>query len=53
VKQDSLQLSLNKGNPKLKDLYIRPNIVQKRISGVLEVISAFLTLTRSNPSVLY
>lgn len=37
VKQDSLMLSVNKGNPKLKDLYIRPNIVQKRISGVLEV----------------
>ena len=25
-----------KGNPKLKDLYIRPNIVQKRLSGTLE-----------------
>jgi hypothetical protein len=25
-----------KGNPKLKDLYIRPNIVQKRLIGVLE-----------------
>ena len=37
VKQDSLVMSTNKGNPKLKDLYIRPNIVQKRISGVLEV----------------
>lgn len=36
VKQDSLVLSINKGNPKLKDLYIRPNIVQKRISGTLE-----------------
>lgn len=36
VKQDSLVLSVNKGNPKLKDLYIRPNIVQKRISGTLE-----------------
>lgn len=26
----------NRGNPKLKDLYIRPNIVSKRISGTLE-----------------
>ncbi|ODM94648.1 FACT complex subunit spt16 [Orchesella cincta] len=39
VKQDSLVLSVNKGNPKLKDLYIRPNIVQKRISGTLEAHS--------------
>lgn len=36
VKQDSLILSANKGNPKLKDLYIRPNIYSKRISGTLE-----------------
>lgn len=35
VKQDTLNIS-NKG-PKLKDLYIRPNLAQKRISGVLEV----------------
>ncbi|KAK7862745.1 hypothetical protein R5R35_002513 [Gryllus longicercus] len=36
VKQDSLVLSQNKGNPKLKDLYIRPNIVAKRMTGCLE-----------------
>lgn len=36
VKQDTLILSQNKGNPKLKDLYIRPNIVTKRMSGSLE-----------------
>lgn len=36
VEQDSLVVSSAKGNPKLKDLYIRPNIVQKRLSGVLE-----------------
>ncbi|XP_063704152.1 FACT complex subunit spt16 [Culicoides brevitarsis] len=36
VKQDTLVLSQNKGNPKLKDLYIRPNIVQKRMTGSLE-----------------
>ncbi|RWS25593.1 FACT complex subunit spt16-like protein [Leptotrombidium deliense] len=36
VKQDTLMLSQNKGNPKLKDLYIRPNIYSKRISGTLE-----------------
>merc|ERR1719384_210395 len=39
VEQDSLVLSSSKGNPKLKDLYIRPNIVQKRLSGVLEAHS--------------
>ncbi|CAM1310156.1 SUPT16H (predicted), partial [Pycnogonum litorale] len=36
VKQDTLVISNNKGNPKLRDLYIRPNIVTKRISGTLE-----------------
>ena len=36
VKQDTLIKSNNKSNPKLKDLYIRPNIVQKRINGTLE-----------------
>lgn len=36
MKQDSLIVGTNKGNPKLKDLYIRPNIVTKRISGTLE-----------------
>jgi len=36
VEQDNLIVSAAKGNPKLKDLYIRPNIVQKRLSGVLE-----------------
>ncbi|KAL3090098.1 hypothetical protein niasHS_006550 [Heterodera schachtii] len=37
VKQDKLIISTNgKGNPKLKDLYVRPNIIAKRISGTLE-----------------
>ena len=36
VKQDALIVNPNRGNPKLKDLYIRPNIVSKRISGTLE-----------------
>jgi nucleosome binding factor SPN SPT16 subunit len=36
VKQDTIVLSQNKGNPKLKDLYIRPNIITKRIHGTLE-----------------
>lgn len=36
VKQDSLVLSNNKNNPRLKDLYLRPNIVQKRTPGTLE-----------------
>ncbi|GMS97922.1 hypothetical protein PENTCL1PPCAC_20097 [Pristionchus entomophagus] len=36
VKQDKLILSLNKANPKMKDLYVRPNIIAKKISGSLE-----------------
>ena len=32
----SLVISQGKGNPKLKDLYIRPNLTQKRLAGVLE-----------------
>lgn len=36
VKQDSLVINLNRSNPKLKDLYIRPNIAQKRMQGSLE-----------------
>ncbi|KAL1140968.1 hypothetical protein AAG570_000894 [Ranatra chinensis] len=36
VKQDVLVVSQNKGNPKLKDLFIRPNIVNKRMTGSLE-----------------
>lgn len=36
VKQDSLVLSTNKNFPKLKDLFIRPNIITKRIHGSLE-----------------
>lgn len=39
VKQDTLVMSQSKGNPKLKDLYIRPNIVTKRMSGSLEAHS--------------
>lgn len=37
VKQDTLVLSNNKGNPKLKDLYLRPNIVNKRMTGIMNV----------------
>ncbi|KAF0302195.1 FACT complex subunit spt16 [Amphibalanus amphitrite] len=33
VQQDTLIVSANKGNPKLKDLYMRPTIVQKRMTG--------------------
>uniref|UniRef100_A0A915IGG8 FACT complex subunit n=1 Tax=Romanomermis culicivorax TaxID=13658 RepID=A0A915IGG8_ROMCU len=36
VKQDKLIVNPNKTNPRLKDLYIRPNIVSKKISGSLE-----------------
>lgn len=39
VKQDTLVLSVNKGNPKLKDLYIRPNIVNKRMTGNINKIN--------------
>jgi len=60
VKQDSLIMSVNKGNPKLKDLYIRPNITQKRINGGLEVsipqffrFSCWLVLTIIQCSKLY
>ena len=36
VKQDKLVINPNKANPKLKDLYIRPNIAHKRMQGHLE-----------------
>lgn len=36
VRQDTLIVSSNKIGPKLKDLFIRPNLYQKRISGSLE-----------------
>ncbi|KAK0427999.1 hypothetical protein QR680_010535 [Steinernema hermaphroditum] len=36
VKQDKLILSTAKGNPKLKDLSVRPNIIQKKIAGSVE-----------------
>lgn len=36
VKQDKLVINPNRSNPKLKDLFIRPNIVQKRMQGTLE-----------------
>ncbi|VDN50299.1 unnamed protein product [Dracunculus medinensis] len=36
VKQDKLILLTAKGNPKLKDLFVRPNIIAKRVSGSLE-----------------
>lgn len=39
VKQDSLVVHMNRSNPKLKDLYIRPNIAQKRMQGSLEAHS--------------
>uniref|UniRef100_A0A3Q3DYZ9 FACT complex subunit n=1 Tax=Hippocampus comes TaxID=109280 RepID=A0A3Q3DYZ9_HIPCM len=41
VKQDSLVINLNRSNPKLKDLYIRPNIAQKRMQGSLEAHTNF------------
>ncbi|KRX92343.1 FACT complex subunit spt16, partial [Trichinella pseudospiralis] len=39
VQQDRLIICTNRVNPRLKDLFIRPNIVTKRISGSLEAHS--------------
>ncbi|KRX76657.1 FACT complex subunit SPT16 [Trichinella sp. T6] len=39
VQQDRLIICTNRVNPRLKDLFIRPSIVTKRISGTLEVHS--------------
>lgn len=36
IKQDKLIVSTSKGNPKLKEIFVRPNIVSKRIMGYLE-----------------
>ncbi|CAF3015468.1 unnamed protein product [Rotaria socialis] len=36
VKQDALVLNASKTNPKLKDLYIRPSLANKKINGTLE-----------------
>ncbi|CAF2841546.1 unnamed protein product [Rotaria sp. Silwood2] len=36
VKQDALILNPSKTNPKLKDLYIRPSLTNKKINGTLE-----------------
>ncbi|KAI0981096.1 hypothetical protein GJ496_001499 [Pomphorhynchus laevis] len=36
IKQDALITSTNKNIPRLKDLCVRPNITQKRMSGYLE-----------------
>jgi hypothetical protein len=37
VQQASLIISHNKANPKLKDLFIRPNIMTKRMTGELRL----------------
>lgn len=36
VKQEKLILSVNRLNPKLKELHIRPTIIQKKLTGLLE-----------------
>ncbi|CAF1184005.1 unnamed protein product [Adineta ricciae] len=36
VKQDALALNPSKTNPKLKDLFIRPSLANKKINGTLE-----------------
>lgn len=53
VKQDTLVLSQNKGNPKLKDLYIRPNIVSKRMTGSLEAHTNGFRYTSVRSIILY
>lgn len=39
VKQDKLIVSNSKNNPKLKEIFVRPNIISKRVMGVLEAHS--------------
>ncbi len=39
MKQDKLLIAPGKTNPRLKDLYVRPNILSKRIGGALEAHS--------------
>ena len=36
MKQDTLIINPNRGNPRIKDMHIKPNIVSKRITGTLE-----------------
>ena len=45
VEQDALVLSITKGNPRLKDLYMRPVIGSRRIQGTLEAHSNGLRYT--------
>ena len=56
VKQDSIVLSTTKSNPKLKDLYIRPNLISKRIHGTLEAHTngfRFCTIRGDKVDILY
>jgi nucleosome binding factor SPN SPT16 subunit len=56
IKQDKLVLSANKGNPKLKEIYVRPNIISKRVMGQLEAhVNGFryVTLRGDKIDVLY
>ncbi|KAI6182216.1 FACT complex subunit [Aphelenchoides bicaudatus] len=56
VKQDKLVVSNSKGNPKLKEIYVRPNIISKRIMGYLEAhVNGFryTTLRGDKIDVLY
>ncbi|CDW57132.1 FACT complex subunit spt16 [Trichuris trichiura] len=36
VQQDTLIVNVNKAYPRLKDLYVRPNMINKRLIGTLE-----------------
>ncbi|OQV21600.1 FACT complex subunit spt16 [Hypsibius exemplaris] len=56
IKQDTLMLNPNKNQPRLKDLFIRPPLSQKRISGALEAhVNGFryTTLRGEKVDVLY
>jgi len=56
IKQDKLIVSNSKGNPKLKEIFVRPNIVSKRIMGYLEAhVNGFryTTLRGDKIDVLY
>ena len=55
VRQDTLVISSNKGNPKLKDLYMRPTIVNKRMTGeiFLEITDKFVLFLQNVSKLIF
>ncbi|XP_031569470.1 FACT complex subunit SPT16-like [Actinia tenebrosa] len=56
IQQGTLILNNTKGNPKLKDLYIRPSLTQRRTPGILEAHNngfRFSTFHGDNVDILY